>query len=124
MNLLLILAITVIALAAHQFMRGSSPPPTSVEPLVIVAFRKIYRQQMLLALVAAPFFVWVMNYPTSGGSSHGLLIALAWAGLAGIGVFTYRNWRCPKCGAYLGRNPMYYGKCPRCGTALREPTGS
>ena len=123
-NLTLILIIALTVLVLHGFTRGRMSEPTSVDPSVIAAFRKLYRQQLLMAVTAAPFFVWVMNDPSSGGSAHGLLLVLAWVGLAAICVFTYRHWRCPKCGAYLGRNPMYYGTCPGCGTALREPRGS
>lgn len=34
-------------------------------------------------------------------------------------VFTLRNWRCPACNGYLGRN-MGVNFCPKCGVQLRD----
>lgn len=104
--------------------RGKPPPPTSVDPAVIAAFRKIYRQQMLIAVLTAPFLVWVFHSPSSGGALHGPLLLVAGIFVVWVCLHTYHYWRCPKCGAYLGRNPTYNWQCPSCGTALREPRDS
>lgn len=39
--------------------------------------------------------------------------------VAGLVVFSIRNWRCPACDKYLGRgfSPKY---CPKCGAPLAE----
>ena len=121
MNLLLLVAIVVIVFVLALALRGKSPAPNSTEPSVIEAFRKEYRQQWLVSIPTAAFVLWVFERPSSGGALHGLLLVTAAAVVAGVGLFTYRNWRCPKCGAYLGRHPLYTGTCPNCGTALREP---
>lgn len=110
----------VMLLVAH-LLRGKPPAPTSVDPEVIAAFRQLYRRQLILAAVLAPFFVWVLHSPTSGGALHRPLLLVVGMCVVGLCVYTYRYWRCPKCGAYLGRNPMYNWRCPSCGTALREP---
>lgn len=123
-NLLVIFAVTAIVLLLVWAFRGKPPAPTSVDPSVIAAFRQIYRQQMLMAGLTAPFLVWVFKSPSSGGALHGLLMLVAGILVAWVCLHTYRYWRCPKCGAYLGRNPMYNWQCPNCGTALREPRES
>ena len=126
MNLMLIVALTgIVLLLALAFRRRPPPPqPASIDPAVIQAFRTMYRQQWLIAGPTAVFLLWVLKVPSSGGALHGLLLLVAVALVAWLCVYTYRHWRCPKCGAYLGRNPLYTGQCPNCGTALREPRGS
>lgn len=104
--------------------RGTPPPPSSVDPSVIEAFRKIYRKQMLIGVLMAPFLIWVFKSPSSGGALHGSSMVVAGILVVCACVYTYRHWRCPKCGAYLGRNPTYNWQCPSCGTALREPPES
>ena len=116
----LVAAVMLLAWA----LRGKPPAPTSVDPAVIAAFGKIYRQQMLFGVLTAPFLVWVFHSPSSGGGLHGPLLLVAGIFVIWVCLHTYRYWRCPKCGAYLGRNPMYNWQCPSCGTALREPRES
>jgi hypothetical protein len=38
--------------------------------------------------------------------------------VAGVIVFSLKNWRCPACNAYLGKgfNPKF---CPKCGSRLQ-----
>ncbi|MEO9090795.1 MAG: hypothetical protein ABI247_10750 [Rhodanobacter sp.] len=121
---LVIIAIVAVVVLLAWALRGNPPPPTSVEPAVIAAFRQIYRQQMLMAVLVAPFLVWVFHSPSSAGGLHGPLLMVAGIVVIWVCVHTYRYWRCPKCGAYLGRNPTYHWQCPSCGTALREPRES
>ncbi|WEN15069.1 hypothetical protein PY254_17860 [Rhodanobacter sp. AS-Z3] len=124
MNMLLVIALTVIVLLLAQAFRSKPPAPSSTDPAVTQAFRRLFFRQWLMAVPTAIFLVWALKSPSSGGALHGLMLPLAFVVLIFVGVFTYRNWRCPKCGAYLGRNPLYTGQCPSCGTALREPRGS
>jgi hypothetical protein len=123
-ELLVPVAIAGIVLLLASVFRRKSPAPTSIEPAVIEAFRKTYRQQWLMAISTAVFLVWVFKYPSSGGILHGWLLLVALAVMAWVCLLTYRHWRYPKCGAYLGRNPLYTGQCPNCGTALRAPRES
>lgn len=123
MNLIVVAIAGMVLLLALAFRR-KPPAPTTIEPSVIQAFRKTYRQQWLMAISTAVFLVWVFKYQSIGGAVHGWLLLLALAVVAWVCLFTYRHWRCPKCGAYLGRNPLYTGQCPNCGTALREPRES
>lgn len=124
MNLVVFVAVTAMVLLLTLAFRRKPPPPASMEPSVIQAFGKIYRQQWLMAVPTAVFLVWVLKYPSSGGARHGLLLLAALALVAWVCLYTYRHWRCPKCGACLGRNPLSTGQCPNCGTALREPRES
>lgn len=106
-----------------HFFRRASAPPTSVEPWIIEAFREKKRKQWLLAIpvgLLALFPYWLRAYPSAGGL---LLLPVALLVLAGCLYFSYRNWRCPKCDAYLGKYAWQTGVCPKCGTALREPRG-
>ena len=124
MNQITVIALTAIVLLLALAFRRKPPAPTSIDPAVIEAFRKMYRQQCLMAIPTAAFLVWVLKDPASGGALHELLLPVAVVLVVWVCVHTYRHWRCPKCGAYLGRNPLYTGQCPNCGTALREPRGS
>ena len=121
---LVLVAIVAVALLLGWAFRGTPPAPTSVDPAVIRTFRKIYRQQMLMGVLLAPLLVWVFKSPSSGGALHLPLLLVTGIAVAWVCLHTYRYWRCPKCGAYLGRNPMYNWQCPSCGTALREPRES
>jgi hypothetical protein len=38
--------------------------------------------------------------------------------IAGYLLFTYTNWRCPACGALLGRILSFIRSCSKCGAAL------
>ena len=55
------------------------------------------------------------------GEAGVLIQVISWLiPLAGIGIFVYAlyfDWRCPKCGGWLGKSilPKY---CPHCGVAL------
>ena len=91
-------------------LRGKQPTPTSIEPWVIAAFRKRRQQQVLISIPAAIFFVWVFKYSSGSGALHGLLWLVGVAWVAWICLYTYRTWRCPKCGAYLGQHPLVYGR--------------
>lgn len=75
-----------------------------------------------MAIPAAAFLVRVLKVPSSGGALHGLLLS-AVALVGSVCVYAYHHWRCPKCGAYLARSPLYTGQCPSRGTALWEPRG-
>ena len=119
----IVVLVAVVIVFAWAF-RGTPPPPTSVDPAVIDAFRKIYRQQISISVLTAPFVVWVFHSTSSGGDRHGLLLLVAGVLVVWVCLHTYRYWRCPKCGAYLGRNPTYNWQCPSCGTALRKPRAS
>ena len=124
MNQLAILVLAGIVLLLAPAFRGKPPPPTSIDPSVIEAFRKIYRLQMLLTVPTVVALFWVFKPPSSGGALHGLLLLATGILVAWVCLHTYRNWRCPKCGAYLGRNPMYDWQCRNCRTALRAPRES
>lgn len=106
---LMVVALTGIVLLLALAFRRRPPAPASIDPSVIQAFRKMVRQQWLMAIPTALFLVWVLKYPSSGGTLHGLWLLIAVALVAWVCVSTYRHWRCPKCGAYLGRNPLYTG---------------
>lgn len=116
-----LIALVCIVVFVGWSLRGKSPAPASVDPAVMAAFQQIYRRQMLIAVVLAPFLVWVFHSPASGGALHGWLLVVGGISVIWVCVHTYRCWRCPKCGAYLGRNPTYNWQCPSCGTALRQP---
>ncbi len=55
---------------------------------------------------------------TFAGVPQSYVLCAALAGIAGLVLFSFRNWRCPACDRYLGRamNPSF---CSRCGVPLR-----
>ena len=110
--------VLLLMLRSHTDM----PKPTSTDAAVIEAFRRIRRRQGLTSVPLAAAFLFLewrrAHSPTGGGADLFLLLIV----VAAAGLFTYRNWRCPRCGAYPRKYPLYRGVCPKCGTALREPT--
>lgn len=118
----LVFAAMLVVLLWFLRSRAVLRRPTSIEPWVIKAFRKKKRQQWLMSVPLALFLIFLRsNYahsPGGAGMENVLLLVL----LAVAGLFTYHNWRCPKCDTYAGKYPMYSRVCPKCGTALREPT--
>ncbi len=120
-HLLVIAAVTVVGLLLLRLFRRDRPQPTSVEPWVIEAFEKKKRQQWLLGIpigLVLLLFSWQKVHPSGIGIFVSLFAVVI---VAGVCLFTYRNWRCPKCGAYLGKYAWQAGVCPNCGTALRVP---
>ncbi len=55
---------------------------------------------------------------TLGGIPISYLLPVALAGIAGILLFSFKNWRCPACSRYLGKT-MSPSFCARCGAPLR-----
>ncbi|HET9326685.1 MAG TPA: hypothetical protein VFQ05_07935 [Candidatus Eisenbacteria bacterium] len=53
-----------------------------------------------------------------GGVSLGFFFPIFFAVVIGALAFSFRNWRCPACGRYLGRelSPRF---CSKCGVALQ-----
>ncbi|MEO5813457.1 MAG: hypothetical protein ABIU96_06320 [Rhodanobacter sp.] len=113
-------AALVLLLGLHS--RAVSPRASSIEPAVIEAFRAARRRQWLMSVplaVLVMFLQWHRVHSSTGAGMDSILLLLA---VAVAALFTYRNWRCPNCGAYLGKYPLYRGVCPKCGAALREQT--
>ena len=52
------------------------------------------------------------------GLSADALIGFLFAYILGLLIFSLKNWRCPACNAYLGKN-MGPDFCPKCGVALK-----
>jgi rubredoxin len=83
-------------------------------------------QMMFVPFIAIPFVaiilvwkipdLWVFNFPEE------------YLFVGGFGVIfscfflTFLNWRCPECGAYLGRE-FHPRTCRRCGLTFSEGTG-
>lgn len=77
-------------------------------------------------IVAVPFvLILVASAFVRGGDSTEPfgIPAIWWAPalivfVAGVLVFSFRNWRCPACDKYLGKGmgPKF---CPSCGVALQ-----
>ena len=44
-------------------------------------------------------------------------MAVWFAMVAGLLIFSWQNWRCPACDRYLGKYPGRF--CPKCGVPLR-----
>ncbi len=79
------------------------------------------RQLMLSAPLVIVVVLFMLADNRRGAPLLVLPPAVMWAGLGlilfGL-VFSFKNWRCPACGKYLGRSfgPRH---CPKCGVALR-----
>jgi len=69
---------------------------------------------VVVALIARNNGDFLAKLPVSPPVFAGAFITIIVAALA----FSFINWRCPACNAYLGRSlgPSF---CPRCGVELR-----
>lgn len=84
------------------------------------------RRQMLVAVPFVALIVGFVALARAGQADGENLMGvplLVWAAaflalVVGVLVFAFRNWRCPACGKYLGREmgPRF---CSKCGVALQ-----
>jgi hypothetical protein len=85
------------------------------------------RRRRTQYLLSGAAIVLAISLGLWGGTrSHGgeakidpVYIGLFFAFLLFLVVFSFRNWRCPACGAMFGRSTWRMNFCPRCGVALR-----
>jgi rubrerythrin len=87
-------------------------------------FARRRKRQFLLTLpVAVAAFAFILLADkTKDAESAGrtmVLMPLAMVALLGLIIFSLKNWRCPACHSYLGReiSPRF---CPRCGAQLMD----
>ena len=84
--------------------------------------KRQYMGSISFALVMVGFAAFVRfakrQDGTLPGMSPGVFLAIFFTLIAGVLMFSFRNWRCPACGRYLGREmgPRF---CPKCGVALQ-----
>ena len=88
-----------------------------------VSFASRRRRQYWIAI---PFFVVILALALASdqeavarfGIPPSILGPAMLVLVAGLLVFSFRNWRCPACNSYLGRgmNPRF---CTKCGVALQ-----
>jgi rubrerythrin len=81
------------------------------------------RQLALLVFMAATMLAitWLgdsQREPVFGMLAEDVQTAL-FVAIAASAIFSFRNWRCPGCSGYLGKNfnPKH---CPECGVELHE----
>lgn len=87
--------------------------------IIIKKFSQIKKRQLIM--VVPVLLALLLLFVQSGnpdyallGVSGSLLGILALAVIFGVLVFSFINWRCPSCRAYLGKGlgPKF---CPKCG---------
>jgi len=86
-------------------------------------FARKRRNQFIVAMpVIALVVVSIFFEEQAQTAIEGLPPAVAAGAVAiavvGLLVFSLRNWRCPACEGYLGRNTNMV-HCPKCGVALK-----
>ncbi|NLK72946.1 MAG: hypothetical protein GX285_08015 [Clostridiales bacterium] len=84
-------------------------------------FKGIQRRQKLILIFVAIVYVVLLSYLIKfdeilGQLSRELEFAIAVILILPV-VFILINWRCPKCGAFLGRK--FTDQCPKCGLKLK-----
>lgn len=121
MNMLVVFLVTlVVVLVAAHLRRGDVPEPAERRQWVVDEFaRRKLRQWLLVIPIGAVLAVlqWAKRHPDEGLMT--LVVPAAVVVALGSAWFSYRNWRCPACGAYLGKYAWMQGRCPKCHTALR-----
>jgi len=114
----LLIAGVVIVLVGFAYLRRRGRPPAATSPEIVEEFRRRRRRQWLIGI---PIFVLVSplifrhkGEPLPGGLPYA---ALCCGVIIVTLIASHRNWRCPACGAYLGR---YSGdRCRKCGVGFR-----
>lgn len=88
----------------------------------IDSFKKIKKRQMAVAFMILPLLALkIFRYRLSSltfldSDIFGIfLVAFVISAL----IFSFVNWKCPKCDKYLGRN-ISIRHCPHCGEQLVE----
>ena len=93
------------------------------DPRVIEEFRRRRTKQLWVtipAVLVIMALIWSME--SRGGAPVGLpqsaALSIKIAVLFGLIIFSFGNWRCPACNAYLGKSlgPRF---CQKCGAQLR-----
>ncbi len=90
---------------------------------IIQSFKKKKKMQTIIIIVvfAVAFFAfWYSNNRERFESETVrsiIIYSICAASIGGL-ILYYLNWRCPACGAYLGRVPGM-NKCRKCGVRLR-----
>lgn len=81
-------------------------------------FAKRRRRQLIAAVLFTVGAVMPFILSNMVRLENPLWLAPWIGGVLALAVFSIRNWRCPACHKYLGRNfnPNF---CPHCGVALR-----
>ncbi len=88
------------------------------DPRIVSEFKE-RRTRQLLASIAALFVIfgilWVKRQGGLQGEAYG---AVFFAFIILLVAFSFFNWRCPGCKAYLGRG-LSKKFCPSCGVPLQ-----
>jgi rubrerythrin len=78
------------------------------------------RQWMVAAVVIPLMILAVLSEGRAEflGMRQEVLFGVFAVGIVGAIAFSLKNWRCPACHSYLGKNasPSF---CPKCGVALK-----
>lgn len=120
MNLIIILVAVAIVLVVARMRGGNLPAPAERRQRVVDEFSRRKLRQWLLGIpigVVVIALMWARRHP-----EYDLMTLLAPAAVVvvmGSSIFTYHNWRCPACGAWLGKYAWMQGCCPQCHTSLR-----
>ncbi len=116
--------VAILAVLVSYMWRQRQPRAraTSRLPWVIDAFRVKLRRQGIMAVLLTPVVLFLLISAHDPGSGQGkqmvVVVALVIVALAGL-VYSLAYWRCPACGAYLGKYAWMKGVCPKCGTAFK-----
>lgn len=89
---------------------------------VIDSFKKKKKAQIIAAVLAIPLFalkVFKSEVRQLDFLNDDLVLGVLVVYVLSILVFSFINWRCPKCNAYLGRE-VGINHCKNCGIQLVE----
>lgn len=89
-------------------------------------FKVIKRRQIMVAVLFVPFTLLFILFAASAdpktgeafGISMFVFIPIHAIALTALVIFSLKNWRCPACDRYLGKefNPSF---CPKCGEEIQ-----
>lgn len=101
----------------------STNPSLLPEGQIIEEFRQRRTRQWIAAIPGVIAFLiayWALDHPdrTLFGLSSTHMAIGAFVLVAAYVLFSIRNWRCPSCEGYLGKN-MNPAFCPKCGSKLK-----
>jgi hypothetical protein len=81
--------------------------------------RRQWRVAAVVVIAALAMFLALDRFGrVNTGAPPTALLVLFFVVVIGTMIFSIRNWRCPACDRYLGRNTRI-NFCPKCGVPLR-----
>jgi len=87
----------------------------AADPKIVAAYKTRLTRQLVISF--GGMAIALSCIALAGDST--VLIGAGVLAVAATLVFSFVNWRCPKCASYLGRS-IWQRHCPKCGVQFKR----